>query len=835
MATSPPMIGGSDPSVLRSLETPTPSVARTSPPTVSASTGSATSGGTAVARGIAPQVSGATTTYNQATQTASGTSLTITSATSNEPADVVTVYNTNKAISVSAVNQTVNSYKVNNYAGNEYTDSNVAAYLPTFTGNVGAGNVNVTGTVYTSGISSTGSASLTILNVSTTANLGAVGNIIITGGTAGQVLSTNGSGVLSWASDATTYGNSNVVTLMSAFGSNTISTTGNITGGNIIGIIAAGSNTITTTGNITGGNINIPNGNANVTGTANTVGGGATVGVRSILAIDSAFGSNDANDPASAQAVRGRVTGSNLTKTRNYVTGVTGQYLVTGTNASEFINTGLLGVVGDQTTTANAAVVAYLDGDGGLTTAGSAYGVSMKNSTPGSGFDYGLDLQFIDLNVAGTTTPFKQADIRFNNGVELVANTANNISINANVTVGNIIATNIGNIATINLDGNLSNILYGNGVFASAPAGGGYGNSNVATFLASYGSNTMTTTGNVSVGNIIGNGQALTGLAGANVSGFVPNANVANTAFAVAASNVSGLGNIATINLDGNLSNILYGNGVFASAPAGGTYGDSNVVTLLASYGSNTISTTGNVSVGNIIGNGQALTGLTGANVSGQVGNALVASTVYTNAQPNITSVGTLTSLSVTGNANVGNLDTTTAIITTGNITTINSGLLQNGNSNITITSNGNVSIQAAGSTVELVVTSTGANVTGTLTSTGKIGYASGSTVTQTTNRGNGVTINALAGTIITTSASMVANQIDTFSVANDQVDPNNDIVLVQIVSPNFGVYNCIAQPSATISSFLNGFYINIQNISGFTTTSDAITIRFMVIKAPNA
>jgi hypothetical protein len=834
MATTPPMIGGSDPSVLRSLETQTPSIARTSPQTVSATTGAATSGGTAVARGIAPQVSGATTTYNQATQTASGTALTITSATSNDPADVVTVYNTNKAISVSAVNQTVNSYKVNNFAGNEYTNDDVANYLPTFTGNVGAGNVNVTGGVYTYNLSSTSLASLTTLTVSATSNLGAVGNVTITGGTAGQVLSTNGSGVLSWVSDATTYGNSNVVSLMGAFGSNTITTTGNITGGNIIGIIAAGSNTITTTGNITGGNINIPNGYANVTGNATTVGGGATIGVRSILAIDSAFGSNDANDPASAQAVRGRVTGNNLTKTRNYVTGVTGQYLVTGTNASEFINTGLLGVVGDQTTTANAAVVAYLDGDGGLTTAGSAYGVSMKNSTPGSGFDYGLDLQFIDLNVAGTTTPFKQADIRFNNGVELVANTANNISINANVTVGNIIATNIGNIATINLDGNLSNILYGNGVFASAPAGGGYGNSNVATFLASYGSNTMTTTGNVSVGNIIGNGQALTGLAGANVSGFVPNANVANTAFAVAASNVSGLGNIATINLDGNLSNILYGNGVFASAPAGGTYGDSNVVTLLASYGSNTISTTGNVSVGNIIGNGQALTGLTGANVSGQVGNALVASTVYTNAQPNITSVGTLTSLSVTGNANVGNLDTTTAIITTGNITTINSGLLQNGNSNITITSNGNVSIQAAGSNVELVVTSTGANVTGTLTSTGKIGYASGSTVTQTTNRGNGVTINALAGTIITTSVAMAANEIDTFSVINSSVDPNTDIVLAQIVSPNLGTYNCIAGP-AIIGGFDNGFYINIVNISGFTTSDETITIRFMVIKAPNA
>ena len=200
---------------------------------------------------------------------------------------------------------------------------------------------------------------------------------------------------------------------------------------------------ISVSGNITGGNINIPNGRANVTGTANTVGGGATVGVRSILAIDSAFGSNDANDPASAQAVRGRVTGSNLTKTRNYVAGVTGQYLVTGTNASEFINTGILGVVGDQTTTANAAVVAYLDGDGGLTTAGSAYGVSMKNSTPGSGFDYGLDLQFINLNVVGTTTPFKQADIRFNNGVKLVANVANTISIGANLTVTGTTSTGV--------------------------------------------------------------------------------------------------------------------------------------------------------------------------------------------------------------------------------------------------------------------------------------------------------------------------------------------------------------------------------------------------------
>jgi hypothetical protein len=263
-----------------------------------------------------------------------------------------------------------------------------------------------------------------------------------------------------------------------------------------------------------------------------------------------------------------------------------------------------------------------------------------------------------------------------------------------------------------------------------------------------------------------------------------------------------------------------------------------NATSKEVTYG-NTISVAGNITGAYVLGNGSGLTSLPAPTVAQDItSNGAMSIMTY---DGNLKYVNYATVEPSTGNIAGGNISTTgtvtanTAIITTGNITTINSGLLQNGNSNITITSNGNVSIQAAGSNVELVVTSTGANVTGTLTSTGKIGYASGSTVTQTTNRGNGVTINALAGTIITTSASMVANQIDTFSVANDQVDPNNDIVLVQIVSPNFGVYNCIAQPSATISSFLNGFYINIQNISGFTTTSDAITIRFMVIKAPNA
>lgn len=48
-----------------------------------------------------------------------------------------------------------------------------------------------------------------------------------------------------------------------------------------------------------------------------------------------------------------------------------------------------------------------------------------------------------------------------------------------------------------------------------------------------------------------------------------------------------------------------------------------------------------------------------GGNVTGQVANSLVAGTVYESAQPNITSVGTLTTLAVTGNIGAGNVSAT--------------------------------------------------------------------------------------------------------------------------------------------------------------------------------
>ena len=115
--------------------------------------------------------------------------------------------------------------------------------------------------------------------------------------------------------------------------------------------------------------------------------------------------------------------------------------------------------------------------------------------------------------------------------------------------------------------------------------------------------------GSVTSSQYIGNGNALTNIPGSNVVGAVTYATTANS---VTGGNVSGPVAYATT------ANSVAGANVFGAV------------------GLATLANTANA--------------VAGANVSGQVGNALIAATVYTNAQPNITSVGTLTNVSITGN-----------------------------------------------------------------------------------------------------------------------------------------------------------------------------------------
>ena len=216
--------------------------------------------------------------------------------------------------------------------------------------------------------------------------------------------------------------------------------------------------------------------------------------------------------------------------------------------------------------------------------------------------------------------------------------------------------------------------------------------------------------------------------------------------------------------------------------------------------------TANNANLGNaltanfFIGAGNNLSNISGANVTGQVGNALVASTVYTNAQPNITSVGTLTSLDVTANITGGNISTTgianlgTLVVTgtsnlgnVGNVTitggtngyylqTNGSGNLSwaaisagsaiaNGTSNVSIPSvNGNVNVTAGGNT-SLVVTATGANVVGTFDVTananvGNLGTSGLITATGNVTGGNLITAGNVFAPAIVQNASTYDTRI---------------------------------------------------------------------------
>ena len=146
------------------------------------------------------------------------------------------------------------------------------------------------------------------------------------------------------------------------------------------------------------------------------------------------------------------------------------------------------------------------------------------------------------------------------------------------------------------------------------------------------------------------------------------------------ASNVT-LGSVSNLHISGGSSgyvlktdgagNLSWG---IDTAAAGGTntqiqFNDEGSLSGSANFTFN--KTTNTLSVTNILGNGAGITYIAGANVNGQVGNALVAGTVYTAAQPNITSVGTLTGLSVSGTTSLsGNvtIDGTIANLSVSNL-----------------------------------------------------------------------------------------------------------------------------------------------------------------------
>ena len=327
--------------------------------------------------------------------------------------------------------------------------------------------------------------------------------------------------------------------------------------------------------------------------------------------------------------------------------------------------------------------------------------------------------------------------------------------------VGNLTTLTIVGTITVSGDSNLgnsvrANYFVGNGGFLTYIDGANVtqvANANYATYagtvvassqsnITSVGSLTsLIVTGNASAGNISTSGTLDAGdttiTGNLTVTGTFERVNVTtvNIKDPIVEQGGNPNGAALTSNDGKDRGQLLH---YYAGAPVDAFMGwdNSNAEFAIASNVSITndvitYNTFGNIRANYYIGNGSTLENLTGGNVTGQVGNALVAGTVYASAQSNITSVGTLTSLAVTGNissgnANLGNLATANYFTGNGSLLTgvaaYSSTKTANGTSNVDIpVANGNVIVGVNGNANIIVVTGTGANVNGYLTVNGNI------------------------------------------------------------------------------------------------------------------
>ena len=377
-----------------------------------------------------------------------------------------------------------------------------------------------------------------------------------------------------------TYTNSNVITLLSTFGSNTISTTGNITSGNsvTVGNVIGGNLTtggqVSATGNIVTDQYFVGNFFGNITGNFVIPGSNTQVVFNTNGNADAVAGMTFDKDSNTFTVLgivssQGNVISGNLT--------TSGQVSATGNaTGGNLLTGGIVSAVGNVR-------------GGNLTTAGLV--TSTGNVIGGNINTGGLISATGNITASGNVTGnYLRATLDVNAGgnVSATAHTGTSVSVTGNVTSGNV------NSGLISAAGNITgNYFIGNG---SALTGvSNYGNSNVNTLLAAWGSNTVSTTGAITAGNITG-------------------ANVLTGGLISAGGNVT-VGNILTGGL---------------------------------------ISATGNITGNYFVGNGSALTDVIAVGI------------------------GTIGSLSVTGNITAGNVTVSTGTVSVGSITNNNSNAVGN-------------------------------------------------------------------------------------------------------------------------------------------------------------
>lgn len=404
--------------------------------------------------------------------------------------------------------------------------------------------------------------------------------------------------------------------------------------------------------------------------------------------------------------------------------------------------------------------------------------------------------------VAGTLTTAAQPNIT-SVGTLSSLDVSGNASA-ANVNAGNLLTANfvagtlttaaqpnitsVGNLSSLTVTGNVSaanftganvvsaNFVTGTLTTAAQPNITSVGTLSSLSVTANVAAGNLTTggalsvTGNANVGNL-GTAQVL---ASANVTApqFISNISTGTAPLLVSSttkvanlnadlldgfdsSTANTANTIALRNSDGNLAaNYFIGNGAFLTGIDTSLIANGNSNVTVAANGNVTVSVAGNTGIAVFTGTGANINGYANVNgnlVAGNIDGANLIKANYfsgtldslSNAQPNITSVGTLTSLSVTNTITGGNIYANTgtvgANLLAGTLTTAAQPNVTSVGSltSLTIAANGNITMSGAEATLSGANLISANLLTGTLTTAAQPNVTSLGTLSSLTTSGN--------------------------------------------------------------------------------------------------
>jgi hypothetical protein len=630
---------------------------------------------------------------------------------------------------------------------------------------------------------STGANVTGTLGVSGNANVGNLGTAQVLASanvTAPQLISNIATGTAPLVVTSTTQvANLNAATAGTATSATTAGTVTTAAQPNITSVGTLSS--LAVTANITAGNVYANSGTVGaslLTGTLTTASQPNITGVGTLTAL----------------GVNGNITAANITANTGVFTGngsglsaLNASNLSTGTVPSARL-TGSYSISVDSATTAGTVTTAAqpnITSVGTLTGLGVNGTITAANITANTGVFTGNGnglSSIVGANVTGTVANATTATLA--NTINVTTQTSGN----AFLILGNAVTGNVSETANAAFVANTSNgALYATtfiGALSGAATTAGTVTTAAQPNITSVGTlANLSVTANVTAGNVYAN------------SGTVGASLLTGTLTTAAQPNVTSVGTLANLSVTANVTagNVYANSGTIGASLLTGTLttaAQPNVTSVgtLTGLGVNGNITAANITAntGVFAGNAAGLTSIPGSNVLGAVASATTSGTVTTAAQPNITSVGTLSSLSVSGNlssgnANLGNAARANFFVGDGSLLTnisVGAGsFIANGNSNVSVTSaNGNVAISAVGNANILVITGTGANINGTANVSGNL---SAGNISATSIAGN---LTTAAQTNITSLGTLTGLNVN--GVSN--LGPNSNVIITGGVANAF-------------------------------------------------